>query len=436
MLPPVQPSLNTPSSAKSSLDLPLPSSIPTISLSSLRQSLAHLNPEQLKKWADNPDEKGRTPLALAVEAHSSAANKTDLIIFLIKECKADVNQGDNQGWTPLYRASTGTKSSILTLLVENKAKVSLPNIDGSIPLHRTVDRGNVEDVKTLLRYHNREDINTVNCFGTSLAYAAKNGNVVIAELLLAAAADPNLVNDPLDRTPAALAENNKKEAMRQFLESKQGLAIIPVDSPVHTPLSKLVHKGNEEAILQNFAAGEKDQYGRSVAHYCADLGKVDILKKMAIHGSLDLPDDKGRTPLHYAAMKGQQTTCAFLISEEGKCDYSCKDPQGYTPLMWACQYNQNEVAKGFLEHAQKKDQLTSCLTTSDKFGWKVIHKSAQVGNVDLVRMFVEDYDVDATEQLPDGRSPLDLARATKASEVEHYLTGLLILPFAESFKKA
>ncbi len=409
------------SSSLHSLSLPSIESIGTESLQKIKQSLSHLSKSELKLWADSKNESGKTALAIAVESHSPTSNKMDIITFLITECNADPNLGDKDNWTPLYRAATGTRSDALEFLLRNKAD-NIKNADGSTPLHRLVDRGNENDVQILLNLG--ADVNALNCFGTPLAYAAKNGNISIAKKLLDSGADPNFINDPLSMTPVELAANNRKEDMKQFLISKNGQKTIPLDSKVHTTLSRLVFEGTQkDAILQSFMKGEKDEYGRTVLHYCAHLGMIDLIKEMNGH-LMDMPDNKGRIALHYAVMRGHQSCVEYLISDQGNCALDSRDHQGYGALMWACQYNQHSIAQSILKRAKEKNVLNTVLDISDHFGWKAIHKAAQVGNLELVRMFVEEYQVNPNVVTTNGRTPLELAKGTNAVEVMNYLSGL------------
>lgn len=409
--------------------LPSVESAGTESLAAIRRSLTNLSPQQ---WAKSKNEKGMTPLAKAIEAHTPASNKMDIIAYLVEECDADPKIGDNDNWTPLYRASTGTRSDATLYLLDHGAEVNVQNIDGSTPLHRAVDRGAQADVELFL--NRGAEVNVVNCVGTPISYAAKHGHTAIAAMLLDKDADPNLVNDPLELTPLALAANNRREDTRQLLISRNGQEVIPLDSKVHTSLSRLIHEGNEQAILQSFANGEQDEYGRSAAHYCAALGRLDLLKQM-LGKNIDSPDKKGRTPLHYAIIHGQEQAAQYLIGEEANCSLESHDKQGYTPLMWACQYNRESIAQHVLEKAQAQNKLKSILETRDNFGWQAIHKAAQVGNVGLVHIFVEKYNIHPADKTTDGRTPLDLANATKAEAVIGYLKTRLSSSLNDTIKK-
>jgi ankyrin repeat protein len=411
--------------------LPPPNFAATASLDNIKQIVNKLSLEDLKAWVNSthvPLINGRnmSPLAAAVEAHTPENDKTNIVEFLIDECGASPNFGGINNWTPVYRASTEKGLSPLQSLLVRGGDVNIPNSDGSMPLHRMVDRGCEAGVNTLLS--KGADVNSINCFGSPLAYAAKNGNTTIAKSLLDSGADPNLVNDPLDATPVELAINNHKDETKELLTSRGGLVNVPESSKSHTHLSLLVQKGDSKAILDSFTKGETDKYGRSTAHYCAHHGKVVFLQQMSNSGNIDLPENKGRTPLCYAAIRGQKETVDYLIGHQGNCSLTSRDKQGYTPLMWSCQFNQEKIAKSILERSKDKDLLSSVLSTVDNFGWTALHKAAQVGNLPLVVMFVEEYGVDYTQKIVtekgDGRTALDLAENMKNTSVIEYLKSL------------
>lgn len=400
-------------------------SIPSIefvkhcSLTEIEQHLTSLTKNEISEWVNSKDDKGKTALAIAIEAHSPANNRLEIIKFLVLKCSADPNLSDNDLWTPLYRASNGTCFDVLEFLLKQGAIPDAANNDGSTPLHRCADRGADKELETLLKSGANKD--AINCFGTPLAYAAKNGNCHIAGLILKEGADPNLVDDPLAFTPLKLAVNNQKDEMQKLLESWGAKIEAPQDSKVHTHLSRLIFSENENAIMESFNRNEKDSYERTMAHYCAHHG-LKLLQDMKPVDKIDIKDIKGRTPLHYAIIQGHQDLIDYLINEG--CDLETQDHQGYTSLMLACQYNRVPAALALLKKAKEQGKTNSLLNKQDKFGWKPIHKAAQVGNVDLVQLFIEVYHVNFLEPTINGRLPEDLARTTSATKVLDYFAKL------------
>jgi protein phosphatase 1 regulatory subunit 12A len=56
-----------------------------------------------------------------------------MVEFLVKR-GADVNRGDNEGWTPLHASASCGFKSIARLLVEKGADVAAVNNDGELPV--------------------------------------------------------------------------------------------------------------------------------------------------------------------------------------------------------------------------------------------------------------------------------------------------------------
>lgn len=56
-----------------------------------------------------------------------------MVEFLVSH-GADVNRGDNEGWTPLHVTASCGFISIAKYLIENEADVAAVNNDGELPL--------------------------------------------------------------------------------------------------------------------------------------------------------------------------------------------------------------------------------------------------------------------------------------------------------------
>ncbi|MBI00936.1 MAG: hypothetical protein CL783_00440, partial [Chloroflexi bacterium] len=68
-------------------------------------------------------------------------------------------------------------------------------------------------------------------------------------------------------------------------------------------------------------------------------------------------DDKGRTPLHLAAMKKKNSVdVATLLIERG-ADIVAKDDKGRTPLHYATKSNSLEIARLLIQHGANTDGI-------------------------------------------------------------------------------
>lgn len=70
----------------------------------------------------------------------------DMVEFLV-EHGADVNRGDNEGWTPLHATASCGFLSIAKYLIEHGSSVAAVNNDGELPL----DIAECKDMEELLQ---------------------------------------------------------------------------------------------------------------------------------------------------------------------------------------------------------------------------------------------------------------------------------------------
>lgn len=99
--------------------------------------------------------------------------------------RADVNAGNNDGYTPLHGAvsygKNDTRKSAVKILLKRGANPNAKTSrDGETPFHKAVSRGDIEIVRLLIDYG--ADVNAVSKFGVTSLYFARNSNA-ITELL-------------------------------------------------------------------------------------------------------------------------------------------------------------------------------------------------------------------------------------------------------------
>src|SRR5579863_2112476 len=106
-------------------------------------------------------------------------------------------------WTCAFAAEASSSSvaeavmhqdqAALRSLIEKKADVNAPLVDGSTALHWAVENDDAGAIEMLLRSGATPDAK--DRYGlTPLYYAASNGNAAIIQLLLKAGANPNIFN--------------------------------------------------------------------------------------------------------------------------------------------------------------------------------------------------------------------------------------------------
>ncbi|KAI4375920.1 hypothetical protein MLD38_013734 [Melastoma candidum] len=100
-----------------------------------------------------------------------------------------------------------------------------------------------------------------------------------------------------------------------------------------------------------------DINGYRAVHVAAQYGQTAFLNHLvAVHNAeYDVPDNDGRTPLHWAAYKGYPDTIRLLLFRDASQERQDKD--GCTPLHWAALRGNTEACT-VLVHAGTKKELT------------------------------------------------------------------------------
>lgn len=191
-----------------------------------------------------------------------------------------------------------------TLIWNNPEVITQPMATGDLLLHYAVKQGKLKAVSVLLGrdalgendtfvrvfnffgwwlhpQNNVNDINLANKEGrTPLHYAALQGNVEIAKILLENGADVNVADKDTD------------------------------------PETALAFRGNE---------------GKAPLHYAVENGHVEVARLLLQKGAnVNLKDEDGCTPLYEAVFKGDVIIAKFLL--ENGADIEAKDNRGRTPL--------------------------------------------------------------------------------------------------------
>lgn len=90
-----------------------------------------------------------------------------------------------------------------------------------------------------------------------------------------------------------------------------------------------------------------------------DKACVELRKAMKGCRSYEATNSKQQTLLHIAAIGGHTQTAVFLL-ENKKANVNATDKDNWTPLFWACNSSNLEVAEKLIEHSAQVN-MESCL---------------------------------------------------------------------------
>jgi ankyrin repeat protein len=251
------------------------------------------------------DPDGTTPLHWAVH-HDDA----ELVLRLI-EAGADVSAANDYGATPMSEAAITGNAAVLTALVDGGANVDSPNADGQTALMVVARGGNTAAAKLLIERGADINAREARKGQTALMWAVAQSHPEMVELLIASGAEVDARSTVNDWERMVTAEPRQKNLMPGGF----------------TPLLYAARQG------------------------CLDCAKALI----AAGAEVDLTDPDGVTPLISALLNAHFDTAKYLL--EAGANVNKWDFWGRTPLYLAVDFNT-------LPHGGRPDRLSLDDTTS------------------------------------------------------------------------
>lgn len=306
----------------------------------------------------------------------------------------DVFAKDNAGQTNLHRACQDGRLDMVKALINGGADVNIQDNAGLTPLHEAVSAHNYEIVKYLLEAGANPNIGESENVDTPLHDACSLGYHDIVTILIDYGADPDKTNvnntTPKDTAKSNISENllrlvsqiklpnrcivqqnidaRVEEESRRFSSGQTG-NILPRKVSVNNSkrstrnTGKYYDRSRHDRIRNTGARGitssnevlrldltVDSRTGRSRLHHYTKLGHAEaVVGLLEMNAPVGVTDkDRGRTPLHEAAIEGYHDIVGFLLAY--KADINAQDKYGNTPLHYAAFYGHSDVVKLLLQH--------------------------------------------------------------------------------------
>jgi ankyrin repeat protein len=263
-------------------------------------------------------------------------------------------------------------------LLQQKADVNAPQIDGTTALHWAVRSNDLETADLLIRAG--ANVSAANRTGaTPMQLAALNGNPAMIAALITAGADPNAPLTPSGDTALMMASRTGKTDAIDLLLDKGAkvntaetwggtTALMWAASERHSAAVKtLIEHGADVNVRSRFvpAANGRGFEGRTPAApqpnqtaeefasgwltplmFAAREGDVESARLLVAAGAdVNALGSDGKDALGLAIFNGNYDLGSFLV--DNKSNVNRADTQGFTPLFWAVDRRNMETAPNF-----------------------------------------------------------------------------------------
>lgn len=478
-------------------------------LDAVRQSNQNVKESGIKGMTNNTkpftsfvnalDDSGRTAIhyllrrgCYLLRRGSALFSESESIMISLLENGADPNTVCHDGITALHVAAAINSIKIVQDLVKLGLCMESKSKEGATALHMAA--GGTCPMPATIRYlidAGMDPSNKDKEDRTALFYAAASCNVQGLEVLREAALIMNSATKTRPHNQIALPESldrrsariNHSSRFRTFLDSRDIdgnnlLHVVATNrkimlcndqdeklSGLNTEIDKTVQWLLDQGVDRN----ARNNRGRTPLSKLANLdwgphSSLIAAKALLVRGTnLELPDDRGRTPLHYAAHAGHTQPLETLI--KAGADIEAKDDELCTPLHLASRQGHEWIARFLLlqnaDHTAKdihgatplhyavKDRISSEITlmlikaeadvnAADFSGSTPLHWAAKISNILATRVLLR-YGAIPDTLDNDGQSVIAVA-AGQASVIKgpryDFEEDFLKLPTLHSLRKA
>uniref|UniRef100_A0A803SNL4 Ankyrin repeat domain 52 n=1 Tax=Anolis carolinensis TaxID=28377 RepID=A0A803SNL4_ANOCA len=367
--------------------------------------------------------------------HRAAASRNEKALNLLLKHSADVNARDKYWQTPLHVAAANRATKCAEAIISLLSSVNVADRTGRTALHHAVHSGHIEMVNLLL--NKGANLNTCDKKERQpIHWAAFLGHLEVLKLLVARGADVTCKDKKGYTLLHTAAASGQIEVVKHLLR----LGIDEPNSFGNTALHIACYMGQDAVAneLVNYGANvnQPNEKGFTPLHFAAVSTNGALCLELLVNNGADVnfQSKEGKSPLHMAAIHGRFTRSQILIQNGSEID--CADKYGNTPLHVAARYghellistlmtNGADTARrgihdmfplhlavlfGFSDCCRKLLSSGFDINTPDNLGRTCLHAAASGGNVECLNLLLSS-GADLRRRDKFGRTPLHYAAA-------------------------
>ncbi len=348
------------------------------------------------------------------------AKKGDVkgIEALLKLEPSLVNLKDHYGWTPLQMAALYSRNEVAKLLIRNGARVNWADKFGLTALHLAAIRGDNTIFELLVDNGASIEAAETSSPKPDHLFTTEDIPEELTQLLLdkkffkglkgKRAAAKNAAPGSTAFTVMSLYEELiEVSLLRMEKKGKTGGDTVTLAPRAMNRLKKLA----EDIISHRLTAKKTPRIGGTALHEAARSGDTARVKLLLGEnpGEVSAHNSFGITPLHYAAIGGNQETADLLLASGAKIDEGTRT--GITPLYGAVSEGKIQMARFLIRkganvnaittegavplHAATSKEMAQLLvgagakvTTKNRYGFTPLHIAAHYGYIDVAEFLL------------------------------------------------
>ncbi|KNC50742.1 TKL/RIPK protein kinase [Thecamonas trahens ATCC 50062] len=348
---------------------------------------------------------GATALMLA-----SGCGHVNVVRFLVKQTRADVDACNDEGASPCYLAAQNGHLEVVRYLVSDVGVDPLsPLPDGTSTVYIAAQNGHVDVLRFLLGQVPEAAMARRAEGAFPLLVAAFSGKVEVARLLVEEHGADVDECDANGVTPLYVAAQNGHLPMVAYLATDAGAAVEAADVKGITPLYVAAYSGQLSIVRYLVEKAAADvQHGRDSGatplYIAAQVGHAQVVEYLATteSGGVNAIKSNGETALHTAARYGHLPVVQFLVSPAGGADVDRVRRDGATPFWVAAHAGRVDVVRWLASAAQADVRRPTCDGTTPFAAACARGHVATVAclAVEVLALTPGDFPVDATAYSP------------------------------------